>query len=163
VIAGSQQFVYITRGDKARLKDILGKGRLLVSFQSEIETQSGGLVTTTKELANNRDRAKNILRAMWKGTLYSVEQPEGMADILQKRMTANYGREQILADIAGATEDVNLTGIMSPGATTRELLVRGEIVGQAPNTIPAPEKVYDFTLIQQVIAELKASGWKPAR
>jgi ABC-type nitrate/sulfonate/bicarbonate transport system substrate-binding protein len=162
VVAGSQQFLFVTRGDKGRLQDILAKGRLLVSFQSEIETQSGGLVTTTKEVANNRDRATKILRALWKGTLYSVEQPEGMADILQKRMP-NISRQQIETDIAGAKEDVNLTGIMSPEATARELVVRGEVVGQAANTIPSPERVYDFTLIQQVIAELKAAGWKPAR
>jgi hypothetical protein len=41
--------------------------------------------------------------------------------------------------------------------------VRAELLDVAPDKVPPPEQVYDFSVIREVIAELKAANWHPTR
>ena len=162
--AGSQKFIMLTRTERGTLADngMLAKGRMMVDIAKEVELQTGGLVTTAAELARNRDRAKRVVRAFWKGTLYMMQQPDGMTDILHKRVP-QFARDVVKADVEGGIEDIDDDGQLSPEALKREIAVRGEILEMAPDKLPAPEKVYDFSVIAEVIAELKTQGWKPTR
>jgi ABC-type nitrate/sulfonate/bicarbonate transport system substrate-binding protein len=164
VTSGSQKLIFLTRGERGALNDsgTLAKGTMLIDFAKDVELQTGGLVTTSAELAAHRDRAKRVVRAYWKGTLYMKHEPEGMTDILQKRVP-NFSREAVKADVLGAIEDADDDGELTPDSAKRELAVRGEVLGMAPEKVPGPDKVYDFSVIAEVIAELKAQGWTPTR
>lgn len=164
ILGGTQQLAMLTSGEKGTFKQagLLDKGRMIVDFAKEIETQNGGLVTSAKELAEHRDQVKKILRALWKGTIYMQAQREGMTDILQKRLPKET-RESLRSGIESAIEDVDQDGEMSMEASARELAVRAELNDVPPDKIPAPEKVYDFSVIREVIAELKAENWQPRR
>ena len=162
--AGSQHFVLLTRVERGQLADngMLARGRMLVDVAKEVELQTGGLVTTAAELSADRDRTKRVLRALWKGTMYMQHQPEGTTDILLKRLP-NLARDVVLKDVEGGIEDIDEDGELSVDAARKELAVRGELLEMASAKVPPPEKVYDFSIIREVIAELKAKNWRPAR
>ena len=46
-------------------------------------------------------------------------------------------------------------------ASADEALVRAELLNVTPDKIPPVEKAFDFSVVNDVNAELKASGWKP--
>jgi hypothetical protein len=52
---------------------------------------------------------------------------------------------------------------MSLAAAAKEIALRGELLGLAPDKIMPAEKVYDFSVVAEVDRELKAAGWKPVK
>jgi hypothetical protein len=57
-------------------------------------------------------------------------------------------------------------GMLASGSVPRDLQVnelklRGEMLGLAPNKIPAPEQVFDYSFILKAAEQIKAEGWKP--
>jgi NitT/TauT family transport system substrate-binding protein len=162
VLAGSQKYVSLTRTERDELKKAgaTDKGTMIFSPAKEVELTLGGLATTDEEINKNRDRVKRLLRAIWKGTIYMTTHREGTIEVMQKRLpTAT--RDVIVRDVEGGIEDVNRTGVISKENQLKELAVRGELLNMKPGDIPAPEKVYDFSIIQEVIAELKSANWSP--
>ena len=162
LLSGAMQSGILTRTEKGQLKasHTLEKGRMLVDFHDEIRMQTGGLVTTAQEIAEHRDRVLKVLRAVWKGTLYLMSQKDGVTDIMRKR-EPGVAAEVIDADVEGGMQDVEDTGMMPMDAAAKELLARAEISGVPADKLPPADKVYDFGPIQEAIAQVKQSGWKP--
>ena len=162
VTAGSQKYLSLTRTERDELKasGLLDKGTMIFSPAKEIQLTLGGLATTDDEIKKNRDRVKRILRAIWKGTIVMLTNKEMTVDDMQRRLPRT-AHEVVVRDAEGGIEDVNPTGVISPEAQTKELAARAELLDVPPDKIPPIEKVYDFSMIQEVIAELKQSGWKP--
>jgi hypothetical protein len=79
---------------------------------------------------------------------------------MQKRLPKS-AHEIVVRDAEGGIEDVNPTGVITPDAQAKELAARAELLNVPPDKTPPLAKIYDFSLIQEVIAELKQSGWKP--
>ncbi|HXQ51008.1 MAG TPA: ABC transporter substrate-binding protein [Stellaceae bacterium] len=163
LISGQQQNGIVTRTEKGLLarEGLLGRGRMIVNFHDEIVLQTGGLVTTAREIAEHRDRAKRVLRAVWKGTLYLMTQRDGVTALLRQR-DPSLKDDILIPDVEGGMADVQRDGAMSMDAAARELAARAELNGIAPDKVPSPERVFDFSVIREVIAEIEASGWKPA-
>jgi NitT/TauT family transport system substrate-binding protein len=164
IVGGTQKFAMLTSGEKGSFKEagLLDKGRMILDFSKEIETQNGGLVTATKTVTENRDQVKKVLRALWKGTLYMQAEKQGMADILQKRLSTA-ARDHLLSGLDAAIEDVDTDGEMEMAAAAKELAVRAELLGVPPDKIPPPAQVYDFSIIREVIKELAAESWRPTK
>lgn len=164
LVSGTQQNGVITRTQKGQLRKsgALDKARLLADFHEEVVMQTGGLVTSTKEIVEHRDRAKRVLRAVWKGTIYLMTQRDGVLDVMRKRQPG-LADDILVADVEGGMADVEASGEMPFDAAAKELAVRAEINGIPPDKVLPPETVYDFSLIRETIAEIKQSGWKPAR
>jgi NitT/TauT family transport system substrate-binding protein len=162
ILAGTQSHAILTRTEKGEVRraGLIDKGRMIVDFHDEVELQTGGIVTTDKELAENRDRAKRVLRAVWKGTIFLMTDREGVLALMRKRLPTMQD-DILVPDVEGGMKDVDDDGVMSIETAAKELAVRGEINNVSPDKIPPPEKVYDFSLIREVTAELK--GWKPAQ
>jgi ABC-type nitrate/sulfonate/bicarbonate transport system substrate-binding protein len=164
IVGGTQKFAMLTSGEMGSFKEagLLDKGRMILDFAKEIETQNGGLVTAAKTVAENRDQVKKVLRALWKGTTYMLAEKQGMTDILQKRLPGST-REQLLSGIEAAIEDVDRDGEMEMAAAAKELTVRAELLGVPADKIPPPAQVYDFSIIREVIRELKTESWRPTK
>ena len=164
VLGGTQKFAMLTSGEMGAFKEagLLDKGRMILDFSKEIETQNGGIVTTVKAVTEHRDEVKKVLRALWKGTLYMQTQKQGMTDILQRRLPT-VPRDQLLAGIDAAVEDVDTDGEMPMVAAAKELGVRAELLNVPQDKVPAPEQVYDFSIIREVIKELDAEHWRPTK
>jgi ABC-type nitrate/sulfonate/bicarbonate transport system substrate-binding protein len=162
VTAGSQKYVSLTRTerDELRAAGVLAKGTMIFSPAKEIQLTLGGLATTDEEIRKNRDRVKRMLRAIWKGTIVMLTNKEMTIDEMQKRLPKT-AHNVVVRDAEGGIEDVNPTGVIAPDAQAKELAARAELLGVPPDKIPPLEKIYDFSIAQEVIAELKQSGWKP--
>jgi hypothetical protein len=162
LIAGTQKISLVGRVEKAELEKagLITRGRMLVDLGESVELATGGLVTTERAVTIDRARTKKVLRALWKGAIYLKTETAGMVQVMEKRLP-HATRETQLRDIEGAREDLSVDGTIPLAATTRELAVRGELIGLAPDKLPPPDKVYDFSLMREIVAELEATNWKP--
>jgi ABC-type nitrate/sulfonate/bicarbonate transport system substrate-binding protein len=172
---GPARFAVITKGPMAQRqgillttdvtelgrRELLDKGRPLANLMKDVVLVNGGLVATTKELTEHRDRAKAVLRAVRKGMLYMTSFKEGTAEIMQAH-SPSLSRASIDANIDEAVAEADDAGDISLETGKQELAARGELLGVPPEKIPAPEQVYDFSLLHEVDAELKTAGWKPS-
>jgi hypothetical protein len=52
-------------------------------------------------------------------------------------------------------------GTISPEAQKNELALRADMLSMPTGQIPPTAAVFDFSWLEKVNAELKASGWKP--
>ena len=162
IMAGSQKYVALTRTERDELKTagMLDKGTLIFSPAKEIQLTLGGLATTDEEIKKNRERVKRMLRAIWKGTIVMLTNKEMTIAEMQKRLPKT-AHDVVVRDAEGGIEDVNPTGVITRDAQAKELAARAELLNVPPDKIPPLEKIYDFSIVQEVIAELKQSGWKP--
>ena len=163
VTAGTQNFVTLSRLESEELRQagLLTKGKVLYDIAKDVEMQVGGLVTAEKTLVNHPDRTRKLLRALWRGTIYMMTQREGTIAIMQK-LLPKISREALERDYVGAVDDQDDDGVMSMQALSKELAVRAEVLNVPPDKIPPPQKIYDFSIIEGVIKELKSANWRPA-
>jgi NitT/TauT family transport system substrate-binding protein len=164
ILAGNQPYTLLARTDLGELEKagMLAKGRRVLKFSDHVELQTGGLASSAAELGENRDRAKRMLRALWKGTIYLQKNPAGTMEIVRRKLP-NLTPQAIDFDYRGAIEDLDTDGVISREGQMRELAERAELLKVPADKVPAPEKVYDFSLIEAVKKELAASGWSPGR
>jgi hypothetical protein len=100
------------------------------------------------------------VRAFWKGRIYMKTIDDDTLDIIQKRLPKT-PREILMRDLSAAREDASDAGMMETAATEKEIQVRGEINNIAADKLPPAEKVYDFSLIREILTELAAANWRP--
>lgn len=162
VMAGSQKYIALTRTERDELgkAGMLAKGTMIFSPAKEVELTLGGLATTDEEIQKHRDRVKKVLRAIWKGTIVMMTNRDMTIAEMQKRMPKT-DHDVIVRDADGGIEDVNRTGVISPESQAKELAIRAELLKVPPDKVPPIEKVYDFSMIKEVVAELQQSEWKP--
>lgn len=141
---------------------LLSKGRRLADLTRDVVLVNGGLVATTKELTEHRDRAKKMLRSVRQGMIYMQRFKDGTAEILQAR-SPGVSRATIDHNIDVALTEADASGDISLDRARDELLARAELLGVAPDKIPPPDKVYDFTLLHEVDSDLTKTHWAPAR
>jgi NitT/TauT family transport system substrate-binding protein len=160
LLSGTQHIAILSRSDAGQLRDAgkLSQGHLLSDVNKELILPTGGLAITTQELAANRERARKFLRAAWKGTQFIMTHREATYDLMQKR-TPRASRATIVEDVDGAVEDLDSDGEAPLDEAQKELAVRAEMMKIPADKVTPAEKVYDFSLIREVIRELR--DWKP--
>jgi len=164
LIAGTQKLSLLGRIERAELENAglkLANGRMIFDLAQNVELATGGLVATESELTKNRDRAKKVLRALWKGRIYMKTVDGGTIDVVQKRLP-KMPRETLASDLDAARDDSSDDGTIALASVEKELAVRAEILGIAPDKVLPADKVYDFSLMREILAELKAANWRPA-
>ena len=162
VLNGAIKYVTLGRPDRHELAAILDRGTMLMDLPRDVELQTGGLATSADEIAKNRDGVKKVLRAVWKGTIFWMTQPnEATIAEMQKRYP-RMSREQIVRDLGGAREDLDEDGVVSPESATRDVAVRAELLEMKPETVRPVVEIFDFSIIGEVRAELEAQRWRPA-
>jgi NitT/TauT family transport system substrate-binding protein len=161
---GAQRYGVLLRPDIAQLKQMgaLDKGVMIADLTKLVEMQMSGIVTSEKEVTAHRDRAVKVTRAIRKGQTYMRSFADESVDIVHKRVP-KMAREAIRDDLDGSVEDQNVAGSMSMQAARKEIALRGELLGLAPDKIIAAEKVYDFSVVADADRSLQAVGWKPVK
>ena len=161
---GAQRFGVLLRPDIAQLKQMgmLEKGTMIADLTKLVEMQMSGIVTSEKEVTANRDRAIKMTRAIRKGQTYMRSFPAESVEIVHKRIP-NISPAAIRDDLDGSVEDQNVAGSMSLTAAGKELALRGELLGMAPDKIMPAEKVYDFSVVADADRALQSAGWKPVK
>jgi ABC-type nitrate/sulfonate/bicarbonate transport system substrate-binding protein len=162
LIAGAQKLSLVGRIERDELDKagLIARGHMVFDLAKHVELASGGLVTTEREITVNRERARKVVRAFWKGRIYMKTIDDDTLDIIQKRLPKT-PREILMRDLSAAREDASDAGMMETAATEKEIQVRGEINNIAADKLPPAEKVYDFSLIREILTELAAANWRP--
>ena len=161
ILSGNQPYTLLARTDLGELQKagMLAKGHRVLKFSDYVELQTGGLASSVAELTDHRDRAKRMLRALWKGTIYLQKNPAGTKEIMSRKLP-NLTPQAIDFDYDGAIEDLDTDGVTSREGQARELAERAELLKVPADKVPPPEQVYDFSLIEAVKKELQ--GWQPS-
>jgi len=99
------------------------------------------------------------VRATRKGMIYARDDRDGAIDVFVKVMkappdAAAHGYDELRKVMA---ED----GTISAEAQANELALRGDMLSMPADRIPPVSAVFDFSVLEKVNTELKASGWKP--
>jgi ABC-type nitrate/sulfonate/bicarbonate transport system substrate-binding protein len=112
----------------------LDKGVMLADLTKLVEVQMSGIVTSTREVTEHRDRAVKFTRAIRKGQAFMRTFTDESVDIVHKRVP-KVSRAAIREDLVGSVEDQNVAGSMSLDAAAKEMALRGELLGMALNKI----------------------------
>jgi NitT/TauT family transport system substrate-binding protein len=161
ISGGVQPAAILSRADAGQLRDAgrLQQGHLLADVNKELVLPTGGVVVAVKSLEGaERARTRKFLRAAWKGTKFMQAHPDKATDFLHKR-TPKISREAIHESVEAAVEELAPEGEVSLEDAGKELAVRGEMLSIPPDKLLPVAKLYDFTLIREVVRELR--DWKP--
>jgi NitT/TauT family transport system substrate-binding protein len=135
-----------------------GKLRMLIDMHESVKMVLSGFATSDALIAKNPDLVRRTMRAIYKGLSTVKASQQAAIDAMVK-----HGLDKGAAEFS-AKEFV--PGMLASGSVPRELQVnelklRGDLLGLAPDKVPAPEKVFDYSFILKAGEELKAQGWKP--
>ena len=120
---------------------------------------SGGSMVSKDYLKREKKTIRKFLRATMKGMIYLKENRSGAISEIIRTMRVD-------AELAGKVYDF-VRPIMAPGGVLNQekkvkfmnLILK--FAGKKES--PPLENFYDFSITQEVVAELKAKGWKPGR
>ena len=121
---------------------------------------TSGMATSDKMLGEGRAMTKRFMRALVKGRRYATAFAEPTVDSLQKR-NATMARAALVSGLrisqAGQTDD----GTVPESVQRAEVDIRAQLMKVA-QVLP-PDKVFDFSVLNEVNRELDAAGWKPSK
>jgi ABC-type nitrate/sulfonate/bicarbonate transport system substrate-binding protein len=141
-----------------RLRSV-ANARLLFDLQ-KINLIAGGGVFAERMLKENRPLAKRFMRAVVKGHRRGLAEPDDIVASVRKR-NASLSAEEIKAAIQVQRPLNTKDGTISLELQAQEIANRSAVLNIPPEKRRRPEEMFDFSLLQEVNAELDAQGWKP--
>jgi NitT/TauT family transport system substrate-binding protein len=135
-----------------------GKLRMLIDMHESVKMVLSGFATSDALIAKNPDLVRRVMRALYKGVSTVKADPRVAVDSMVR-----HGLDKGAAEFS-AREFV--PGMLASGSVPRdmqenELRLRAEMLGIAPDKVPPPEQVFDYSFVLKAAQELKAEGWKP--
>ncbi len=145
--------------DVVQLKESLPKGHLLSDRKQEAQMLYTGVATSDTELREHRDRVKRFLRATIKGREYfKAFKAETLAILDKYNDRPRHANEADYEDVLlSMTED----GSIPADVQQRDTQIRAAV--NQLEQVPPIEQIYDYSLVKEIYAELRASGWRPTR
>jgi putative hydroxymethylpyrimidine transport system substrate-binding protein len=145
----------------ARADGGLAHGHMVADIGREFKIPSNGLVTADKLLATNPGEIKRFMRATLMGMAYMRKYRAGTMAILEKHVKNT--PTDILSDtLDDALRVMPETGTIPVSVQENEIAMRREMLNLPADKLLPASDIYDFSLVRQVAAELKASNWTPS-
>jgi NitT/TauT family transport system substrate-binding protein len=137
----------------------LANAHMIMDLAQEVRSTFNGLATSDDMIKNHADTVMRFVRATRKGMIYARDNRDGAIDVFVKQMKAQpdaaaHGYDELRKVMA---QD----GAIAPEAQQNELALRADMLGMPASQIPSVASVFDFSWLEKVNAELKASGWQP--
>jgi NitT/TauT family transport system substrate-binding protein len=133
------------------------QGHVLADIGKEIQLIWSGAATSSKLLSEDRGLVERFLTGAIKGREYARRFKDQTLAIVGKYDKSP--REGIELDY-----DATVASMTAEGSVTDEVL-RDEIATRAELTKtanpPDKEKLFDYSLVRKIYADLKTSGWQP--
>ena len=133
------------------------QGPVLADIGKEIQLIWSGAATSSKLLAENRGLAERFLTGAIKGREYARRFKDQTLAVIAKHDKSP--REGLELDY-----DATVSSMTAEGSVTDEVL-RDEIATRAELTKmdnpPDKDKLFDYSVVKKIYADLKASGWQP--
>ena len=137
----------------------LANAHMVMDLAEEVRSTFNGLATSDDMIKNHADTVMRFVRATRKGMIYARDNRDGAIDVFVKQMkappeAAAHGYDELRKVMA---QD----GTIPTEAQANELALRADMLGMPADKAPPIAAVFDFSWLEKVNAELKASGWKP--
>ena len=129
---------------------------VLADISKEIQLVWNGVAVTNKLLAENPAMVERFIRALAKGREFARRYKEPTIAMVAKYTP--FSPEALQVDYDTALASMTDDGTVSDDVLKEEVLTRAELI-KSP-VAPDPAKLYDYSIIRKVYAELKKS-WKP--
>jgi NitT/TauT family transport system substrate-binding protein len=147
LMAGSVDANIANPPDNSMLKQ---KGfRELLFLGDAIEFPSNGFTTTDRRLAENREQVKRLLRALYRGLLFSRDNPEETIKIIERewKLEPAMARDSYISIMKAATRDGS--------ASDAGLRVHLKLIQESDKTVGnvALSKIVDFRVLEEVRRE----------
>jgi NitT/TauT family transport system substrate-binding protein len=139
----------------------LEKVHMLADFFDIVRMPVAGFAMSEKVLYGDPVLARKMVRAIVKGARYEKAfKSQTVAIIGKYQKDADPQASAVEYDefMRVSTRDFTVNGDL----IASDLGVRAGLIGLAKDQIPPVSKIYDFSLVRAVNAELDASRWKPA-
>ena len=134
-------------------------GHVLADIGSEIQLIWNGAATANNLLAENRRLAERFLAAVVRGREYARHYKEQTLGIIAKYDKSP--REGIELEYDATLAAMTADGSVSDSVLRDEIATRAELTQL--NNPPEKEKIFDYSVVRKVYADMKASGWQPVR
>jgi NitT/TauT family transport system substrate-binding protein len=164
--SGSLPAAMVSRLDVPQLREMgaLAKGHMVFDmYDNNIRIATTSLAVGDALLKNDPERVKHVVRAVVKGFRYFVANKEQSLDIIMKYNVGNgRGRKAVEEDYDDVFASRSEDGTVSRTDRQAEIDARGQIMAVAKDKLPSIEKIFDYSMAEQINKELDADGWKPA-
>jgi NitT/TauT family transport system substrate-binding protein len=142
-------------------RDVLQVGRLngitLADIGKEIQLIWSGAATSYKLLAENRGLVERFLTGAIKGREYARRFKDQTLAVVAKYDKSP--REGIELDYDATVSSMTAEGWVTDDVLRDEIATRAELTKMS--NPPDKEKLFDYSLVKKIYAELKTSGWQP--
>ena len=142
-------------------RDVLQVGRFngitLADIGKEIQLIWSGAATSYKLLAENRGLVERFLTGAIKGREYARRFKDQTLAIVAKYDKSP--REGIELDYDATVSSMTAEGSVTDDVLRDEIATRAELTKMSHP--PDKEKLFDYSVVRKIYAELKASGWQP--
>lgn len=133
------------------------QGPVLADIGKEIQLIWSGAATSSKLLAENRGLAERFLTGAIKGREYARRFKEQTLAVIAKHDKSP--REGIELDYDATVSSMTYEGWVTDDVLRDEIATRAELTKMA--NPPDKDKLFDYSLVKKIYADLKARGWQP--
>jgi NitT/TauT family transport system substrate-binding protein len=133
------------------------QGPVLADIGKEIQLIWSGAATSSKLLAENRGLAERFLTGAIKGREYARRFKEQTLAVIAKHDKSS--REGLDLDYDATVSSMTAEGSVTDDVLRDEIATRAELTKMA--NPPDKGKLFDYSLVKKIYADLKASGWQP--
>lgn len=138
----------------------LKNAHLLLNYFGKLKMPMDEFAVSQKLLVETPDVARRMLRAIVKGARYMLANKSQTVIVVGK-----YQKDPVPSRLA-ADYDLFVrafvpTLTIANDLAAKDLAVRAAMANVASDRIPPVERVYSFTMVRSINAELDASRWKP--
>ena len=137
------------------------KLHMVADTSKTVRIINGGMATSDKMLGPEREITKRFVRALIKSRRYVAVHEKEAVDSIEKRNKA-MSRQAIIDGFRISQATATPDGTVPEETQRLEVSLRAEQLKLPPEKVPGLEKVFDFSVLNEVNRELNASGWKPA-
>jgi ABC-type nitrate/sulfonate/bicarbonate transport system substrate-binding protein len=139
----------------------LKNARSIAELSGHVHMPFAGFAMSENTIATNPVLAKKIVRAIVKGVRYEKafkQQTIAIVGTYKKTPEPHASEVEYDAFMKAATRDLTVNDDL----IAADLAVRANLIGVPKDKVPPIGKIYDFSLVRAVNAELDAAHWKPA-
>ncbi|HSC42881.1 MAG TPA: ABC transporter substrate-binding protein [Candidatus Binatia bacterium] len=133
------------------------QGPVLADIGKEIQLIWSGAATSSKLLAENRGLAERFLTGAIKGREYARRFKTQTLAVIAKHDKSP--REGIELDYDATVSSMTYEGWVTDDVLRDEIATRAELTKMA--NPPDTDKLFDYSLVKKIYADLKAGGWQP--
>ena len=133
------------------------KGTVLADIGKEVQLIWSGAVTSNKLLAENRGLVERFIAGAVRGREYARRFKDQTLAIIAKYDKSP--REGIELDYDATVASMTAEGSVTDDVLRDEIATRAELTKMS--NPPDKEKLFDYSIVRKVYAEIKASGWQP--